>query len=207
MASSPAQTAARSPKSAIPGTEKFDLYRRGLWEFSLESAYTFYVVPNPFRSLAEGRLREPNPINYNLVTNLLSVRYRLTNAGGPSFLRGSFEASATFVGSVIVRGPESYFAGLAFGLRYDFVQPGARLVPYIEMRSGPGTTDSQGILESQQQDLVFTYLLSAGVRYDCNSRWSITAGVLDQHLSNGNLAEKNYGFDSLGINLGVFAHF
>ena len=193
IVSSPAQTAARSAKSEIPGSEKINLYRRGSWEFSLESAYTFDVVSNPFHSIVDGRIQEPNPINYNLVTQLLAVRYRLTSAGGPSFLRGSFEASATLVGSVIVRGPESYFAGLAFGLRYDFVQPGARLVPYIEMRGGPGATDSQGLPETQQQDLMFTYLLSAGLRYDCNSRWSVTVGALDQHVSNGYLAKENFG--------------
>lgn len=187
-----------------PGLES-DLYRRGRWEFSLESVYTFTVVPNPFFAIA-GR-RQKNPLDYGLATQLVGVRYRLTNAGGPWLLRGSLQTSATLVGSAIVRGPESFFVGFALGFRYDFVQPAARLVPYVEFRGGPGVTDSRGFRHAQQQDFTFTYLIGAGLRYDLNARWSVQVGAVDQHLSNAYLTQPNYGFDSLGVGVGVFGRF
>jgi hypothetical protein len=202
------QTVSAAPESSEPHAESnIDFYERGRWELSLESTYTFHRTSSPFHSLIAGRMLSPNPIHYHLATQLLALRYRLTNASGPWFLRGSLESSATVVATTIVRGPENYFAGFALGLRYDFVQPGARLVPFIEMRGGPGATDSRGGYDQQQQDLVFTYLLSGGVRYDFSSRWSVTVGAMDQHFSNAYLAPRNYGFDSLGVTLGVFTRF
>jgi len=184
-----------------------DLYRRGQWEFSLEATYTFHNGPNPFGSLVQGRIQDPNPLHYEFVTHMIAARYRLTNAGGPWFLRGSLEASATLVGSAIVSGPESYFAGFALGLRYDFVQRGARVVPFIEIRGGPGRTDAQDAENTQQQNLVFTFLLSAGLRYDYSSRSSITLSAIDQHLSDFYLKLPNYSVDSYGASVGVFTRF
>jgi hypothetical protein len=185
----------------------FHLYQRGHWEFSLESTYSFSVISNPFHSIYSMRLITRNPIHYHFASQLLAVRYRLTNAEGPWWLRGSLESSATLVGTSIFNGPESYFVGLALGLRYDFVQVNARLVPFIEMRSGPGTTDSTGGRYAEQQDLVFTYLATAGLRYDVSRRWSVTASAIDQHLSNAHLAPENWGVDSLGVSVGFFARF
>lgn len=164
-------------------------------------------MSNPFHSIVARQWIPRNPIDYHFATQLLGIRYRLTNPVGPWFLHGSLQSSATIVGTAIVNGPEDYFAGLALGLRYDFVQPRARVAPFIELRGGPGITDSRGGLNAQQQDLVFTYLFSAGLRYDFSNRWSFELGALDQHLSNGYLAEHNYGVDSLGVTVGAFAHF
>ena len=183
------------------------MYRSGEGEFSFESAYTFRVISNPFHSIYALHRIPKNPIDYNFATQLVAARYRLSNAKGPGWLRGSWESSATVVGTSIVQGPESYFLGLALGLRYDFIQNNARLVPFVEMRSGPGTTDSSGRVNGQQQDLIFTYLFSAGARYQINPGWSISASAIDQHLSNANLAPRSYGVDSVGVSLGVFSHF
>jgi hypothetical protein len=207
MASSSAQTTERSPKPVLSESVEMDLYRSRIWEWGLESAYTFQVVPNPFHSIYDGRIRERNPRDYSFFTNMVSLRYRLTKACGPWLLRGSLQASATALTTLVLSGPESYYAGFSVGLRYDFVQPGARLVPYIEMRGGPGVTDSRGLFESQQQDFTFNYLFSAGLRYDISPQRSITVGAFDQHLSNAYLADQNYGVDSLGITLGVLSRF
>ena len=192
---------------ASQAVSDLDLYRAGQWEFSLESTYSFQRVVNPFHSAYNFRRESLNPIHYHLATQLLAARYRLTNPHGPWLLRGSFQSSATIVGTAILKGPENYFIGLALGLRYDFVQRGARLVPFIEMRGGPGATDSRGGKNAQQQDLVFTYILSGGLRYDLTRKWSVTLGAVDQHLSNGYLAPHNYGFDAFGVIAGAFARF
>jgi hypothetical protein len=192
-------------KDNPPPNPPHSIYEKGRWEFSLESAYTFQTIPNPFFALAG--LNNKNPLHYRLATQILSARYQLTNPGGPLFLRGTLETSANLVGSVVVHGPESYFIGFALGFRYYFVQPGARLVPYLEVRGGPGQTDSRGFRHAQQQDFTFTYMLGAGLRYDANPHWSATLSVVDQHLSNAYLTNPNYGFDSVGVSVGLIRRF
>ena len=61
------------------------------------------------------------------------------------------------------------------GLRYYFVQPRARLAPFLEVRGAAGFTDSRGYHYAQQQDFTFSYMLGAGFRYDFNRRLSVTA--------------------------------
>ena len=111
--------------------------------------------------------------------------------------------SGGLVRTLIVKGPESYFRGSILGLRYNFIQPGAKLIPYAELRAGGGWCDSRGVSQSLQTDFTFTYFIGVGLRYDVNSRCSVTAGVLDQHLSNAWLANPDYGVDSLGVSVGI----
>ena len=89
------------------------------------------------------------------------------------------------------------------GVRYNLVQPGSQLIPYVELRGGGGWSDSRGVKRSLQTDFTFVYLIAAGFRYDVNSRWSVTAAVLDQHVSNAWLANPDFGVDSLGFNMGI----
>jgi hypothetical protein len=170
------------------------------WSFSLESLFTFDVAPAPWLA-AIGHLGT-HPLNYNLATQILSARYRLASFDRPGFLRGDLEMSAGCVGSAVIKGPETYFVGCAFGLRYNFAQPRARLIPYVEARGGPGLTDARYIKYSQQQNFTFTYLVGAGLRYELDARHSLMLGAIDQHMSNAYTAKKNYGFDSYGINVG-----
>jgi hypothetical protein len=181
------------------------LYARGRSEFGLESTYSFAVIPNPFFAIAG--LYNKNSLDYKLATQILSLRYQLTNPGGWSFLRGNWEISGLVMGTAIVEGPESYFAGLGGGLRYYFVQPRARLAPFLEVRGAAGFTDSRGYHDAQQQDFTFSYILGAGFRYDVNRRLSVTASAIDQHLSNAYITRPNYGFDSLGFSLGALIRF
>ncbi|MCA1601282.1 MAG: acyloxyacyl hydrolase [Acidobacteria bacterium] len=188
-------------------SREFDLYQRGQWEFSLESAYTFRNVPNPFVSAYMGYIRRPNPLQYRFLTTAIAARYRVTNPGGPWLFRGSLQVSATLIGTAIVEGPESHFFGAAIGFRYDFVQPGARLVPYLEIRGGPGVIDSSGIKTGQYQDFMFTYLINAGLRYDFSPRCSVMISAVDQHFSNAGQTEQANGIDSLGVSIGALTRF
>jgi hypothetical protein len=180
-------------------------YARGQWELGLESAYSFAVIPNPFFAIAG--LYNKNSLDYKLATQILSLRYQLTNPSGWSFLRGNWEISGLVIGTAIVEGPESYFAGVGGGLRYYFVQPCARLVPFLEVRGGAGFTDSRGYHDAQQEDFTFSYMLGAGLRYDVSHRLSVTASAIDQHLSNAYITSPNYGFDSLGFSVGALIRF
>jgi hypothetical protein len=188
-------------------SRELNLYQRGQWEFSLESAYTFCNVPNPFVSAYMGYIRRPNPLHYSFVTQAIAARYRVTDPRGPWLFRGSLQVSATMIGTAIVEGPESHFFGGAVGFRYDFVQPGARLVPYFEIRGGPGVIDSSGIKTGQYQDFMFTYLINAGLRYDFSPRCSVMISAVDQHFSNAGQTEEANGIDSVGVSVGALTRF
>ena len=199
-AGEPAVTLATAPREDPEAA-----WRRGQWSTGLDFSFVYHTVPNPI--LRVFGHRTGNPLNYRLITQTLSVRRQLTSLAGPGLLRGCFEGSFGITGSAIVHGPETYFIGAGFGLRYYFVQPGARLAPWVEARGAVGQTDSRGFFEAQQQDLTFTYIFSAGVRYEVNRRWSVTLGAAHQHISNAYLTHPNYGFDVVGFNLGVIRRF
>jgi len=196
-----------TPSEPRVQSREFDLYQRGQWEFSLESAYTFRNVPNPFVSAVKGYIRNPNPLHYSFLTQAIAARYRVTNPDGPWLFRGSLQVSATMIGTAIVEGPESHFFGVALGFRYDFVQPGARLVPFFEGRGGPGVIDSSGIKTGQYQDFIFTYLINVGLRYDFSPRCSVMISVMDQHFSNAGQTKEANGIDSLGVSIGALTRF
>jgi hypothetical protein len=193
-----------SPGAAAPADP---LYRKGRWEFGLESAYLFTVVANPLTAIGGDYTK--NQLPYRLATQILSARYRVTDAAGPFFLRGSLQVTGSAIYSAFIEGPEPFFAGLAVGLRYDFVQPGARIVPYVEVRGGPGFTDARQPHReyAQQQDFTFTVLMGAGLRYDHSPGVSLSLGVLDQHVSNAYMTRPNYGFDVIGVHLALYLRF
>ncbi len=172
------------------------------WSFSIESIYAFENIESPW-FVAALHPHKKNFRNYKFLTEILSARYRLTEAAGPLFLRGNLEVSIGPIATAIVHGPESYFVGAAGGFRYNFVQPGARLIPYLELRGGIGKSDSRKIYKSMQSDATLSYLLGAGLRYEVNSRWSVAVGALDQHLSTGFFAARDYGADALGVNAAI----
>jgi hypothetical protein len=60
---------------------------------------------------------------------------------GHSFFRGNFEALLEITGSIIYRGPGTYLAGVTALLRYNFVQPDARFLPYFQVGAGIVSND------------------------------------------------------------------
>jgi Lipid A 3-O-deacylase (PagL) len=153
--------------------------------------------------------REKGLPDYTLIPTSLMLRWQLYDPHGPSFLRGTTEFSFGGVYAAIVQGPESMFVGPLIGLRYYFVQPGAKVVPYVDLRGGLGYTDAAGPWEvahhqpdvGQGQDFTFTFSMGAGLRYDFNSRYSVSLALSYMHLSNMYLSEPkyyNHGVNTLG---------
>lgn len=202
-----ASGAAPDPAPGKNGPQRLVPVDGGLtrWSFAVESAYVFHPVANPFFAAA-GRYNK-NPLEYHVASQIAAARYDLTNVQGPGFLRGNLQGSAGLLYSAILQGPETFYAGALFGFRYNFVPRGSPWSPYVEVRGGIGWTDSRGFRFAQQQDLTFTYMFGAGVRYDLNSRCRISLGALDLHLSNAYLTQPNYGFDSMGLNVSTEIRF
>ena len=64
----------------------------------------------------------------------------------------------------------------------------------------------QGVDYAQGQNFTFNINMGAGVRYDINSRYAISAGLNWMHLSNGNLSSpqySNYGINVYGPVIGI----
>jgi hypothetical protein len=129
------------------------------------------------------------------------------NQPGPanSIFRGNFEVLLEVTGSYIYEGSGDYMAGITALLRYNFVQPDARFLPYVQAGAGIVFND---IYKDQSHDAVgqaieFTPQASLGFRYLIHPKWSLNAEVMFHHISNANLSDRNDGINALGGFIGV----
>jgi len=121
-----------------------------------------------------------------------------------SCLRGYNQFYISAVAEPIFRGPENHYFGFNFGLRYNFVRPGSRFVPYFSGGLGLGWIDSHpNIPGAQGQDFTFNILTAAGISYKMTERWKLNAGILYQHLSNGGQTDPNPSLNLLGPQVGL----
>lgn len=147
-----------------------------------------------------------NRNDYTVAPQILTVGWQLDDIGNTGWLRGNTEFLFSGFFNPVMQGPENRFVGAAFGPRYNFIQPGARWLPYVEARVGFCFTDSGTVRGAQGQDFCFTFLVGTGVRYLINDQWHLSAGALYQHISNAGLSEptrENNGLDLIGPKLGI----
>jgi opacity protein-like surface antigen len=112
------------------------------------------------------------------------------------FFRGEYDQ--------IVRGPENHYEGAMFGPRYNFVQPGWKLIPYVEGGVGFDFADSNSAGGGLGQDFNFSFIAGAGAKYCITDSFYVRLGVEYQHLSNAGLSEPdapNHPIDGLGPKL------
>lgn len=168
-------------------TEDLDAPR---FEISTESAYLMGIIGNPN--------------SYEIGAQFLTARVRWGAVHSDGWLRGFNQVYLLAMAEPIFRGPENYYFGISTGLRYNFVRPGARLIPYISGGAGLGFIDSRSqISGAQGQDFTFNILTAVGVSYKMNDHWKATAGILYQHLSNAGQTDPNPSLNLLGPQLGV----
>jgi len=159
-------------------------------EFALESAYLFGVF-NP-------------PQSYEINANFVTARIRWGQyLDSPGILRGYNQVYFSFLAEPIIRGIENHYFGINVGLRYNFVRPGSRFIPYFSGGLGLGWIDSHPEQPGGQgQDFTFNILSAAGVSYKFSDRFSGQLGVLYQHLSNGGQTNPNPSLNLLGPQIG-----
>jgi hypothetical protein len=179
------------------------IYYKHKLEFSLESGWLPINIPWPFDFLTLSTYDE-TPLKYTLVPVIASLRWQLGDVRGPSFLRGNWDLSFSGSLTLIPRGPETHYGAYVMGIRRNFVRPRWRIAPFSDLRVGLGGIDAKGPLGvpyAQGQDFTFTLMLGSGVRYNFNSRYSISAGMNFMHVSNFYLSEPkflNYGINVYG---------
>src|SRR5438067_527481 len=168
-------------------TEEFNPPR---FEFAIESAFLFGAI-NPPRS-------------YQIGAEFLTARVRWGVVRSDVWLRGYNQFYISAIAEPIFRGIENHYFGLNFGMRYNFVRPRSRLVPYISGGLGLGWIDSHAeIPGGQGQDFTFNILTAAGISYKMNDHWKLNAGILYQHLSNGGQTDPNPSLNLLGPQVGA----
>jgi lipid A 3-O-deacylase len=145
-----------------------------------------------------------NPNSYEIGAEFLTARVRWGIVDADSWLRGYNQFYVSAMAEPIFRGVENHYFGLNFGGRYNFVQPGRRLNPYISGGLGLGWIDSHpSIPGAQGQDFTFNILTAAGISYRLNNHWRLDAGILYQHLSNGGQTDPNPSLNLLGPQVGL----
>ena len=134
----------------------------------------------------------------------LRLGIMLNDPQGPGFLTGNFELLGEVFAGAIFDGPGNVMAGSSLIFRYNFIQPRARIIPYLQIGAGFIYTD---ISESESRGLVslpveFNLQGIGGMRFMLNERWSVVVEGGYRHISNADIHLPNYGIDSIGGNLG-----
>jgi opacity protein-like surface antigen len=119
-------------------------------------------------------------------------------------LSGNFELLGEVFAAGIFEGPGDVMAGATLVMRYNFVQPRARLVPYLQMGAGGvytniGEEESRGLISLPVE---FNLQGIGGTRIMLNDRWSLVIEAGYRHISNAEIKKPNFGIDSIGGNLG-----
>jgi len=160
------------------------------FEFAIESGYLFGAI-NP-------------PASYEIGAEFLTARIRWGVMQGDTWLRGYNQFYISAIAEPIFRGIENHYFGLNLGMRYNFVRPGSRFVPYFSGGLGLGWIDSHPeIPGGQGQDFTFNILSAGGISYIVNDHWKLNVGALYQHLSNGEQTDPNPSLNLFGPQVGV----
>ena len=160
------------------------------WEVAAESAYLW------------GSLANPN--SYEAGAQFITARMRWGAIETDGFMRGYNQVYFLAMAQPFFRGPENFYYGISAGLRYNFVQPGARFIPYISGGVGLGWIDSNAdVFGAQGQDFTFNILSAAGVSYKVNDRLQVTVGGLYQHFSNAGQTDPNPSLNLFGPQVGL----
>ena len=145
-----------------------------------------------------------NRPSVDLAVDSLRLGLMLSNPHGTSLLAGNFELLGEVFAGPIFEGPGNVTAGATLIIRYNFIQPRARLIPYLQIGAGGVYTD---ISEKASGGLVslpveFNLQGVGGTRLMLNDRWSMVIEAGYRHISNATIKLPNYGVDSVGGNLG-----
>jgi opacity protein-like surface antigen len=125
----------------------------------------------------------------------------LFDARGSGFFRGNWELAPEVFGAGIWTSYGSYMAGCTLWLRQNFVQPGWKVTPFLQLGCGIGLSDIPH--QFVGQDFSFNLDSSAGLRYFISPRLSVNAEFRYQHFSNANTASHNVGINAIGPMFGV----
>ena len=128
------------------------------------------------------------------------IRPNIDDPHGSNFLRGNNEFLLEVVGGPMFQGPGSALGGLSVVYRRNFLSPGARIVPYLNL--GAGGVYSDAFHDKVQQALgspfEFDLQAAVGARFRLGLNWTLDAEFAYRHLSNAHIVDRNLGTNAIG---------
>jgi hypothetical protein len=120
-------------------------------------------------------------------------------------LRGDIEFFGNFLSDGVTEGPGNYLVGGSVLFRYNFMQPGSRIIPYLQLGGGGLHSDAAEVPSQRIIGANFEFILEAdlGLRFILNDRWSLLVEGGFQHISNADTAARNVGVNALGGRIGL----
>jgi len=133
----------------------------------------------------------------------------LNDVSGSGFFRGNSELLLDISGGKIFNGPGDYILGGGLQLRYNFVQPDSRWVPYVQV--GAGAVYNNVYEEDQPligKSVEGSFQGALGVRYLIGDKWSIAIEGGYRFITNfGTDDRHDHGFHSAGAQIGLTRFF
>ena len=170
------------------------MFHRGVWDLQVAEGVEF--------SLQSTNLIRPN-IDYELT--IIRLGYMVDTPPGSNFLRGNNEFILEAVGGPMFQGPGSALGGLSIVYRRNFLSPGARVIPYLDLGAGGVYSDASHDRVQQELGTPFEFDLQAGigVRFRLGLGWTMDAEFSYRHLSNAHVVDRNLGTNAIGGLLGA----
>jgi len=123
----------------------------------------------------------------------------------PGFLRGNWEGLVEVSNAIIFKGFGNYIGGITALIRYNFVQPDWKVVPYVQ--GGAGIVYNDAYKDQTQQAIgqaiEFTPQFSLGLHCLITRKWSLDVEGMFHHISNAGMSDRNRSINALGGFLGV----
>ena len=178
---------------AVPFLPPLSVFSKGKFEFQSVTGMAFAFSPDDSDRPA---------IDYSVSSYRLGIM--LDDVSGEGFSRGNTELLAEGFFGRVSEGPGDYLGGATLILRYNFVQPETRWIPYAQLGAGAFFSD---IHKDQSQDLIgqaWEYNLQAGVgiRYLFWETWAFSLEGSYRHVSNFGSSDRNTGLDALSASAG-----
>ena len=129
----------------------------------------------------------------------------LNDVSGGGWLRGNFEFLLEGFSGTIYQGPGNGLGGATLQLRYNFVQPETRWVPYFQIGAGGvySDMDKDRARSTVGSALNFNLQSAVGLRYLVNDKWAVSLEAGIRHISNAGFTDHNAGLNSVGAQLGL----
>lgn len=167
-------------------------------EFYTEDTLSLQVVAG---SLFSTSLIGPDIATFNYVQTNVRFGWMLNSPGSWSYLPlTNLELLLELTNSAIYEGAGDYMGGARLLCRFNIVPPDSRFAPYFQL--GAGIIGNNAYKDLSQdaigESLEFALNSGLGFRYIISRKWSLDAEFAYEHISNGGLADRNKGINSLG---------
>jgi lipid A 3-O-deacylase len=140
----------------------------------------------------------------DLAVDSIRLGKMLSNPHGSGFFAGNYELLGEVFGGSIFQGPGSVELGATLIIRYNFIQPRSRVIPYMQIGAGGIYTD---ISERDSHGLVslpvnFNLQGTGGLRFMLDRKCSLILEAGYRHISDASIKLPNRGVDSVGGDIG-----